>query len=189
MSLLPCVANLSVVYIACKIERFVSIILNEDYYYYYYYLGVVFAMLRFLQVLCILLTTSCQSEIKRKYIHTDIHAGINYDEKQTKLKCVLQEVEPAQCDEFELPGSKIKGQAQVRPLFFDLSNQLKIRYHDKTESKSSRRRHFSYPKIRKQSVGQRLRSNHPESRILAFNKTWVAVDAKLNRLSISSRTP
>jgi len=26
---------LSVVYIACKVERFVSIILNEDYYYYY----------------------------------------------------------------------------------------------------------------------------------------------------------
>ena len=27
-----CVADLSVVYIACKVERFVSIILNEDYY-------------------------------------------------------------------------------------------------------------------------------------------------------------
>jgi len=37
VSLLPCVADLSVVYIAYKVERFVSIILNEDYYYYYYY--------------------------------------------------------------------------------------------------------------------------------------------------------
>ena len=36
VSLLPCVADLSVVYIACKVERFVSIILNENYYYYYY---------------------------------------------------------------------------------------------------------------------------------------------------------
>ena len=32
VSLLPCVTDLSVVYIACKVERFVSIILNEDYY-------------------------------------------------------------------------------------------------------------------------------------------------------------